>query len=121
MVLNRGRSGSKSLANMMPPEYCHSCKGDGVCADTTCDRPPHRSSARKYSGRERTLRGISKTPNDRRHSIVAIRCILRRFAVVSFTSINLWRLASLHICESPHRSVLDLHVDRRPCPLGQED
>src|ERR1019366_3047005 len=62
MVLNRGRSGSKSLANMMPPEYCHSCKGDGVCADTTCDRPPHRSSARKYSGRERTLRGISKTP-----------------------------------------------------------
>jgi hypothetical protein len=46
---------------MMPPEYCHSCNGDGVCADANGDKQPHPDSTRKYSARKQTLLGIPGT------------------------------------------------------------
>src|ERR1700689_2712556 len=90
IVLNRGRSGSKSLASMMPPEYCHSCKGDGVCADATCEKQPQRSSARKYCGSEQARSDISisrlledydyrgdTAPDEVSASGISCRCTLR--------------------------------------------
>ena len=33
-----GRSGWNSRAKIMPPEYCHSCNGEGVCAEAWCGK-----------------------------------------------------------------------------------
>src|SRR5579863_124357 len=51
MVRQRGRSGWNSRARMMPPEYCHSCSGEGVCAHAVGACAAMSSTARAPSHR----------------------------------------------------------------------
>src|ERR1700722_11054016 len=65
---------------MTPPEYCHSCIGEGVCADTMCEKLPHMSSTTRRNPNERSLSAMVNIHRYSRHPSANFRCHYRACA-----------------------------------------